>query len=273
MPSSKLTSEQHRAREAFEKLLENKEEADRIYDSFPDSRGGGIISTDLARYLDERYRNTPRGQPKDLLPGWECAWRYAHDRLERELQNRGSRSIVRFMAGGWAAGKTHALETQSPPDLAWDGALSDVPWASKMIDLALGQQWHVDIAYVFRDIEMALYGAVERAKREGRGVPLGKLPATHRAVQSSILHLIETYHGNTRVSFALVHNFGTRGIIGTSKQISYADLAPHGPLNYTESYERYYGQAALEIGSLNPAKGERRKLKLWKMATLGSTGA
>lgn len=256
MVFSKITVERKRAREAFEKLLGNIAEADRIYDSFPDSRGGSIISTDIARYLDERYRDTPKGKPKDLWPGWDCAWRYAQDRLVRELKDRKGRAIVRFMAGGWAAGKTHALETQDPPDLAWDGTLGDFRWASDMTELAIDAGWRVDIAYVYRDMEMALYGAVERALREGRGVPLGKLPSTHCAVQRSILRLMDRYHDNTRVSFTLVHNFGTKKVIGKSMHITYADLAPHGPLHYTETYERYYGEAALEIENLNPAKGE-----------------
>ena len=257
MPSPlKLTREQQIAREAFEKLLENKEEADRIYDSIPDSRGGIIISTDLARFLDERYRDTPKGKPRDLLPGWDCAWRYAHDRLTRELKNRGRRSIARFMAGGWAAGKTHALESQKSPDLAWDGTLSDVRWASDMIRLALDQGWRVDIAYVYRDIEMALYGAIERAQKEGRAVPLNELPGTHQMVQNSILRLTEKFHDNPGVSFTLVHNVGMKGITGKSMQVTFADLAAGGPLHYTHSYVRYYGQAASEIESLNPARGE-----------------
>ncbi len=256
MASPPHSAEQLAAKNAFEALLENKGEADRIYDNLPESRSGSIISTDLARYLDERYRNTPKGQPKDLWPGWDCAWRYAQDRFVRELQDRRGRHIVRFMAGGWAAGKTHALETQKPPDLAWDGTLSNVQWASDMIGLALRNGWKVDIAYVYRDTEMALYGAVERAKREGRGVPLGELPATHRAVQLSILRVMDKFHDNPHINFTLVHNVGMRGVTGKPIRIFYTDLAPHGPLNYTESYERYYGKAALEIESLNPAKGE-----------------
>jgi len=256
MATSKMNPKQQKALKAFEKLLENTAEADRIYNGIPDSRGGRIISTDIARYLDQRYRDTPKGQPKDLLPGWDCAWRYAQDRLLRELRGRGTRKIVRFMAGGWAAGKTHALEYTTPPDLAWDGTLRDYRWASKTVDFALSQGWLVDIAYVYRDIEIALYGAVERAQKDGRSVPLGDLAMNHRAVQKSILRLIQRYHENIGVNFTLVHNTGMKGIAGKSLPISYDDLAIEGPLHYTVTYERYYGNAALEIENLNPAQGE-----------------
>lgn len=247
-----MTPEQWSAQNAFKDLLTNSAEADRIYNGLSGSQAGRIISTDLARYLDKRYRDTPSGQPKDVLPGWDYAWRYAHDRLEREIHNRNNRRIVRFMAGGWAAGKTHALEHTSPPDLAWDGTLGDFKWATRMVDLAHSQGWLIDIAYVYRDIEIALYGAVERAQQEGRSVPLDKLASNHRIVQRSILKLIQRYHTNPNVNFTLIHNTGIRGIKGKSLQITYDDLAFKGPLHYSTRYERYYSKAALEIENINP---------------------
>lgn len=250
--SPQLNPEQEEARAAFEQLLDDTAEADRIYDDLPESRGGRIVSTDIARFLDKRYRDVPKGQPRDLLPGWECAWRYSHGRLQRELERGGDGKIVRFMAGGWAAGKTHALEHEPSPELAWDGTLDQPAWAARMIDLALNCKWRVDVAYVFRDIEMALYGSLERAKAEGRGVPLADLAANHRRVQSSILKLMDKYHANISVSFTLVHNLGARGLIGKSLPVSYVELAPEGPLHYSKRYEHYYGKAALEIEGLNP---------------------
>jgi len=255
MPKSlHLSPEQLKARRAFKLLLKDKVAADSLYNNLPESQSGHIISTDLARYLDTRYRHTPKGQPKDLLPGWDCAWRYAHDRLVREIKDRGNRRVVRFMAGGWAAGKTHALEHTKRSDLAWDGTLGDFPWTVQMVDLALSQGWRVNIAYVYRDIEIALYGAVERAKKEGRSVPLDKLASNHRLVQGTVLELIRRYRTNPSVSFTLIHNTGVKGIKGKSLPISYADLASNGPLHYTKKYERYYGKAALEIENVNPAQ-------------------
>jgi len=132
------------------------------------------------------------------------------------------------MSGGWGAGKTHALQGAPLPDLAWDGTLSDTAWARAMVDLSLFHGWLVEIAYVFRDIELALYGAVERAKKEGRSVPLAELPGNHRAVQISIRGLIRRYRSNNAVAFMLLHNTGASGVRGVPLVISEAELAPKG---------------------------------------------
>lgn len=129
-PQKKLSAEQQAAWGKMRDLLGNLPEADRRYDDIPDAEGGRVISTDLARMLDSRYAKDPGpGKLRDIIPGWDLAWRYAQDRFERELRGRSKRRRVRFMAGGWAAGKTHAVENQpsNKPDLTWDGTLKDRP--------------------------------------------------------------------------------------------------------------------------------------------------
>jgi len=116
-----MNAEQRAARDAFATLLRNAEQADAIYNALPEARGGKIVSTDLARFLDTRYRDSPKGQARDLVPGWDLAWRYAQGRLRREIENRNGRTVLRFMAGGWGAGKTHALQGAELADIAWDG--------------------------------------------------------------------------------------------------------------------------------------------------------
>ena len=249
----RLSKEQQAARDALAALLATPNEADRLYNALPDSHGGRVVSTDLARFLDTRYRDTPTGRRRDLAPSWDLAWRYAQDRLKRELTNRGRRKVMRFMAGGWGAGKTHALQGAALADVAWDGTLSDTAWAREMIDLALDHGWRVEIDYVFRDIELALYGAVERARKEGRSVPLPELPANHRAVQHSILWLLPLYGGNPRVAFVLLHNTGAENVKGKSLVVRASELAENGALHYSHRHEYYYAEAAREIEALNPA--------------------
>jgi len=253
----RLTEQQRKAQRAFAKLMGTPGEADSIYDRLADSKRGRIISADLARYLDRRYRETPKGQPRDIVPGWDLAWRYAQDRFEREILNRNNRRLVRFMAGGWGAGKTHALKHATLPDLAWDGTLKDTPWARRMIDLALANGWRIEVAYVFRDIELALYGALERAVQEGRSVPPEDLPRNHAEVQRSILRLIHRYRQEARLTFILLHNTGASNVRGKSLILRYGDLASRGPLHYRKCYEVYYGKAARQIQALNPAESPR----------------
>jgi len=52
----RLTEQQRKAQRAFAKLMGTPGEADSIYDRLADSKRGRIISADLARYLDRRYR-------------------------------------------------------------------------------------------------------------------------------------------------------------------------------------------------------------------------
>lgn len=249
--SQRLNAEQMEAQRAMKELLADEAEADRRYDALPESRGGRIISTDLARFLDARYQDTPSGEPRDLIPGWDLAWRYAQARFARELLRDGRKQIVRFMAGGWGAGKTHALENTPLRELAWDGTLKDTPWARSMIDVALRRGWRVEVAYVFRDIELALYGAVERATAEGRSVPLPELPGNHRAVQASIRKLLKRYRNHVNVSFLLLHNTGAKGVAGTSLVIAEDELAPKGALHYPQRYADYYAQVAREVEARN----------------------
>lgn len=244
-PDKSLSARQLAAWSAFRNLLADPDEPDRRYNAFPESQGGKIISTDIARHLGADYHNTPPGQPRDLAPGADLAWRYSWDRLARELKNRSGRRLVRFMAGGWAAGKTHALEhSKTTPDLVWDGTLANTPWAVEMIDLAVANGWLVEIAYVYRDLELAFYGAMDRAGVEGRSVPLEQLPSIHRAVQQSITVLLDLYLRNDQLSFLLLHNIGTLNIRLDALHFSPADLAPQGALHYSPSYESYYTQAA-----------------------------
>lgn len=247
-PDSSFNRAQRNAWKAMITLLKDTTKADETYDAVSESKHGRIISTDIARFLDARYALRAPGQVRDIKPGWHLAWRYAQDRLQRELRKRGKRKIVQFMAGGWAAGKTHALEHLEPPDLTWDGTLGDLAWAVEMIDLALKHQWKVEIAYVFRDIELAFYGSVERGNEEGRFVPLVTLPKSHGDAQRSVRDLAILYAEEKNVSFIMMHNLGTKNVPCEPKKLEILDLAPSGALHYSNAYESYYIEIATEIG-------------------------
>jgi hypothetical protein len=249
-PHKILSAEQHAAWKQMSALLGNRLEADRTYDNLPDAEGGRVISTDLARMLDRRYAAKPApGKLRDIDPGWELAWRYAQDRFERELRAREKRRRVRMMAGGWAAGKTHAVENQpsNKPDLTWDGTLKDIDWAAAMIDLAVKEGWEVEIAYIYRNLELALYGAIERREKEGRAVPLGELAANHREVQQAMLNLNLLYSGSPRISFLFLHNLGKKGALSDPLKIDIKDLEVNGALHYLQRHEEYYAKVAKHL--------------------------
>jgi hypothetical protein len=249
-PHKKLSTEQLAAWKKMRALLENPSELDRQYDGLYDAEGGRVISTDLARMLDSRYAKNPApGKLRDIEPGWDLAWRYAQDRFERELSAREKRRRVRFMAGGWAAGKTHAVENQpsNKPDLTWDGTLKEIDWAAAMIDLAMKNEWEVEIAYIYRNLELAFYGALERRKKEGRAVPLDQLAANHREVQQAVLSLNLLYSGNPKISFLFLHNLGKKGVLSDPLKIEIKELEVNGALHYLLRHEEYYAKVAKHL--------------------------
>ncbi len=248
-----MTLEQQIAKLRFESLIADLPAADAAYDQLPETKGGRIISTDLARFLDETYRVHVPGRLRDLAPSWESAWSYAQGRLEREIQSSRDRRLFRLMAGGWAAGKTFALERVPAASLSWDGTLGDPKWAREVIERALACGWKVQIAYVQRPIALALQGALERGVSEGRMVPLLQLPAVHAQVQSSIVALERHFRTESDVDFLLLHNPGTREAPQEVMKLQITDIAPGGRLHYSrrdvEAFQntaRHFWQQARE---------------------------
>ncbi|MCX6872680.1 MAG: hypothetical protein NTW21_02575 [Verrucomicrobia bacterium] len=71
---SKFTPAQLKAWKAMIQLLHDPAAADRRYDALKESAHGRIISTDIARFLDDRYAKPPRrGNTRDMAPGWDLA--------------------------------------------------------------------------------------------------------------------------------------------------------------------------------------------------------
>ena len=242
------TKEQKDAQRNYAALISDPTLADHLYDALSDSKGGTIISTDLARFLDPVYAAPASGSPRDLAPSWEHAWRYAQGRLEREVANRKRRKIIQFLSGGWGAGKTHAAATKPlSVDLTWDGTLAELPWAERSIDLCLKHGWKVVIFHVHRNVELALYGAIERAQTEGRSVPLRGLPGTHRQVQQTALALYRRYQRNKAVQFVFFHNTGTRQVAAEGQIVTRDELAFRGALHYCARYEAYHADIAEKI--------------------------
>lgn len=242
-----LSLAQEVARLRFEALVADPEAADGIYDSLPESRNGTIISTDLARLLDESYRVQVPGTVRDMLPSWRKAWVYAQNRLHREISVRRGRKLFRMMAGGWAAGKTYALQRTKSADLSWDGTLADPVWAAEIILFAVSHGWKVQVAYVQRPIELACKGALERGVNEGRMVPLIELPGIHASVQASVMELERRFRSNAAVDFLLLHNPGTLAHPADVTRLRVADIAPGGRLHYSQSNVKDFQETARRI--------------------------
>jgi hypothetical protein len=244
---------QKAAKIAFESLIADQTRADAAYDALPGANNGRVISTDLVRELDSAYANWKEGNPlRDLAPSWDKAWLYAQTRFVRELSRLKRGNLIRFMAGGWAAGKTRVVKFKIergdlPAELTWDGTLKDTVWARDQIREALGRNCRVEILYVHRNIELAMYGAIDRARKEGRSVPIRELPSNHRAVQRSVRRLITDFGMNRDVSFTFYHNIGSEKLSLAPMPFEEDELAPTGALHYRKSHEGYYCEATSSI--------------------------
>jgi hypothetical protein len=263
--ASTLTLEQQIRRLRFQALIADISAADAQYDALPDTREGRIISTDFARFLDDGYRVHLPGTLRDIAPSWEDAWRYAQDRLEREIRQRKGRKLLRIMAGGWAAGKTYALQRTAPADLSWDGTLAHTEWARRMIKLALSHGWRVHLAYVQRPVELACWGALQRGVDEGRMVPLSALPGLHAQVQASVLQLAKEFQQSAEI--LLLYNAGSLAAPQIPFEIDITDIAPGGRLHYSPRDVEALQEKARSVWQ------EASRQKVWPQAVLAAAGA
>jgi len=262
---SLLTLEQQIRRLRFQSLIADVHAADAQYDALPETRGGRIISTDFARFLDDGYRVHLPGTLRDITPSWDDAWRYAQDRLEREILQRNGRKLLRLMAGGWAAGKTYALQRAPTADLNWDGTLAGTEWARQIIKLALSNGWKVHLAYVQRPVELACWGALQRGIDEGRMVPLLALPGLHAKVQASVLQLAREFRQSAEI--LLLYNAGSPAAPQIPSQIDIADIAPGGRLHYSRRDVEDLQEKARHVWQ------EASRQTVWPQAVLDAAGA
>jgi hypothetical protein len=260
-----LTLEQQIRRLRFQALIADISAADAQYDALPETREGRIISTDFARFLDDGYRMHLPGTLRDIAPSWDDAWRYAQDRLQREIGRRQGRKLLRLMAGGWAAGKTHALQRAATADLNWDGTLADTEWARRMIKLALSHGWRVHLAYVQRPVELACWGALQRGVDEGRMVPLLALPSLHAQVQASVLQLAKEFQQSAEI--LLLYNAGSPAAPQIPFEIVITDIAPGGRLHYSRRDVEALQEKARRVWQ------EASRQKVWPQAVLAAAGA
>ena len=190
------------------------------YRNLPDSDGGRIVNADLARELSPDYVAN-----RTLSAAvHEPASAFTKEHYARLLDSDvpvGKENRVLFTAGGTGAGKTTALEDALinktvSSHIIYDTNLSGVPSSIKKIDQALDADKQVVVAFVYRDPIESLTGggplgtgAIQRAERMGRTVPVNIHAKTHVRSTETVKDLAEHYEGNPNVEIRLIDN--TRG--------------------------------------------------------------
>ena len=182
--------------------------ADRKYDEIPESHGGRVIGTDIARELLPEYAKDREGKLERVMATGRVAQAYAKDRLWREIAQPGQGRRILFTAGGVAAGKSTSISQQVIDEAAliFDGTLRETEWARAMIEKAIAHGWLVQVVYVQRPLDLAAQGAIDRAQRSGRWGKYAPLPGTHQDAQRSIIALGKYFDSETRVEIAYMLN-------------------------------------------------------------------
>ncbi len=188
------------------------------YAKLPESDNGKILNTDLARELSPDYRaDRTRSAAVHEPASWLVKEMYVK-KLAEPLKP-GEEPIVIMSAGGTGAGKTSGLEKLQAANpildraqIIYDTNMNGLDSSAKKIDQALAAGKNVAVVYTYRDPVKALVeGALPRAMKKGRTVPIDEHAKTHVGAASTVKALAERYKGDPRVTFDLSDNSGKKG--------------------------------------------------------------
>lgn len=189
------------------------------YATRPDSEGGKVLNTDVARELSPDYL-ADRTKSADVH---EPASAFVKRMYAERLANLKPGDQVMFTSGGTGAGKTSAISALAPmramkedASIVYDTNMNTMGSAVNKIDQALDAGATVRIVHVQRDpVDALVHGALPRAVRQerefgtGRTVPLKEHARTHRGAAEVIQQLAEKYKNDPRVDIQVIDN--TRG--------------------------------------------------------------
>ncbi len=221
------------AEKEFKDILANQEDADRVYDSLSESKGGKILNPDIFREIYSGYR-TKIGRIENTIATGAPASAAFRDRLWREIANPQGRRKLVFTAGGPGAGKTILVKKAlaENADLIADSTLRDTRWAKDTIALAVKRGWDVEILYIQRPIEEVTMGVIQRADETGRWFPITRLSESHINAQRSVVDLSKYFENSPRVKISYLIKEG-----GKSVELNLGEIDEGGAWNYIEDYE------------------------------------
>jgi hypothetical protein len=213
-PATNIPSEQKPIETAFYNQLNNN--FDQSVQEYK-SKFGNILNTDNARELSPHYNSSNAAKSKYSVAVHEPASAFVKEMYARELATpdpTGNNMVV-FTAGGTGAGKTTAvanLPEMKDAQIVYDTNMNTYSSAKQKIDQAIAAGKDVSILYVNRDpIQSFDNGAVPRALRTGRTIPIAEHANTHSGAIDTIKQLAETYKDNPNVSIKIIDNTGGKG--------------------------------------------------------------
>lgn len=221
-------------------------------------RFGNVLNTDNARELSKDYSASNETRSRYSAAVHEPASQLVKDIYAKELATpdpKGMNKVV-ITAGGTGAGKTTAIkdvpEAQNlinEAQIVYDTNSNSFESAKSKIDQAIKAGKEVSLLYVHRDpIEAMVNGAVPRAKRMGRTVPLEEHLNTHVGALETVKKLKAEYADNPNVDIQIINNSYGKGnakleSIDTLNKVMYNKDELRGVIS--SELDKLYGQGQI----------------------------
>lgn len=252
----------------FQRQIESDPaKAERDYRERFTQNGVLVLNTDNARELSPDYSASLESRAMLSSAVHEPASSLVKDIFKRELTKppeRG-RDVVVFTGGGTGAGKTRTIENLPLTDdagLIFDTNLNSFASADSKIQQTLKAGRRVVVAAVYRDPVVALTeGALPRAEKIGRTVPLTSHAETHVGFADAIPKLASKYKDDPRVKVLIIDNTGAKG----EQRLGSLDLVK--PQDYNSLLQRLKDATEAEY------KAGRISERTYKGSLIGSLGA
>lgn len=219
---------------SFKRIEESPDKVIEDYFNIPEVKinEGKLVSVDEARelfpdYRKDRTKSNAVQEPASLIS------KRIYNRLLKTQKGKGSNNVL-FTSGGTGVGKTSGIKNvenlqkvSKESNIILDTNLAKPESAKRKIKQALDEGFSVDIVHVVRDpIDALEKGALPRATRTGRTVPLAVHLETHNGSNKTIKELKEFYKDNPKVNISIVDNTRGKGnsiLVPKNKEVDFLD--------------------------------------------------
>lgn len=195
-------------------LEHNFGDAVQKYNALPDSKGGAVLNTDVARELSPAYA----ADRSKSVAVHEPASALIKELYQTKLKETGphGENTVLFTGGGTGSGKTSTInalpEIKHDVQFVYDTNSAKGESAIGKIQQALDAGKKVAFAYVHRDpVEALQNGALPRAMRMGRTVPLDVHAETHVGAPKAAQQIYEKFKDNPNFKMEVIDNTKGQG--------------------------------------------------------------
>lgn len=179
---------------------------------------GNVLGADEAKELSSEYQKNKALASVVHNPSSAFIAKL-YSLMLKEPTPKGKVNNVVFSAGGTGAGKTSGIRENAPlkrladkAHIVYDTNMSTLDSSVKKIDDALNASKAVRIIHVYRDpMDAFKNGAVPRAQKIGRTIPISSHIRTHLGSTDTVLKLKDHYQGNKKVQIRVIDNSRGRG--------------------------------------------------------------